>query len=180
MKPIAISSCLALAALSLYAAAPTTPQDTAAPPTTHAQTLLSAPQTIGLGDSPLVRAAKASNRLGKKPAMVITNDTLVRQGGHFTTTTPEAQRELPSVSNTTASPEQVAADAKKKKTAVVAAAEKARKAAEVKKRAEAVRAARDEGDTPEAIYSDPPALEDTVPVMKPTTLPTMGQQKPPA
>lgn len=179
MKPIAISSCLALAALSLYAAAPQTSQDTAAPPTTHPPLLLSSPQTIGLGDSPLVRAAKATNRLGKKPTQVITNDTLVRQGGHFTTTTPEAQLALPSRSTTAANPEQLAADARKKKTEALAAAEKARKADEMKKRATAMKAAREEGDTPEAIYDDPPALETPVPVLKPTS-PTMVQpQKPP-
>lgn len=37
-------------------------------------------------DSPLVRAAKASKRQSKKPAVVITNDTLLRSGGHLATT----------------------------------------------------------------------------------------------
>lgn len=37
-------------------------------------------------DSPLVRAAKATGRLNKKPRVVITNDTLVTSGGHLATT----------------------------------------------------------------------------------------------
>jgi hypothetical protein len=37
-------------------------------------------------ESPLVAAARRANRLGKKPAYVITNDNLVTTGGHFTTT----------------------------------------------------------------------------------------------
>jgi hypothetical protein len=41
-------------------------------------------------DSPLVAAAKRANRLGKKPAFVITNETLVTAGGHFTTTVQQA------------------------------------------------------------------------------------------
>ena len=87
MKPIAISSCLALAALSLYAG---DPQTTTAAPPALAATLLSSPRTVGIGDSPLVRAAKATNRLNKKPGQVITNETLVHSGGHFTTTSAEA------------------------------------------------------------------------------------------
>ena len=93
MKPIAISSCLALAALSLYAGDPQTTN--AAPSPAHVETLLSSPRTVGIGDSPLVAAAKATNRLNKKPGQVITNETLVHVGGHFTTTTAEAQTTLP-------------------------------------------------------------------------------------
>jgi hypothetical protein len=37
-------------------------------------------------DSPLVRAAKATGRLNKKPGVVITNDTLLLSGGHLATT----------------------------------------------------------------------------------------------
>jgi len=180
MKPIVISSCLALAALSLFAQSST---GTVSPVLTR-QTLLSSPQSIGIGDSPLVRAAKASNRLGKKPSQVITNDTLIRQGGHFTTTTPEAQLALPSVKPPGGpTPEQLAADAKKKKTETAAAAEKHKKDAEAKRNAAALRAAAAEGDTPEAIYDEPPALEPapgTLSVVKPSTPATMGQpQKPP-
>ncbi|MGH9419403.1 MAG: hypothetical protein ACRD3J_05470, partial [Thermoanaerobaculia bacterium] len=98
MKPIAISSCLALAALSLYAADPQTPNQNAAPdPIVRVHTLSSAPQAGAVVDSPLVRAAKATGRLNKKPSqVVITNETLIHAGGHFTTPSTEAQSNLPS------------------------------------------------------------------------------------
>src|SRR3954470_11293762 len=105
MKRIAISSCLALAALSLYAA---DPQTTNAPLQPHPETLLSSPRTTGTGDSRLVQAAKATNRLNKKPGQVITNETLVHVGGHFTTTTAEAQAQLPASRPSTPSMEQLA------------------------------------------------------------------------
>ena len=62
-----------------------TPLFAAEPPKPIANPVQQAPQ----GDSPLVAAAKRSGRLGKKPAMVITNETLVRSGGHFTTTSDQ-------------------------------------------------------------------------------------------
>ena len=181
MKSIVISSFLALVAFSLYASNPPASKDTVAPPTTHALTLLSSPTSVGIGDSPLVRAAKATNRLGKKPSQVITNDTLVRTGGHFTTTTPEAQAALPAARVVTGpSPEQLAAEAKKKKADALVSADRTRKAEEVRKNTAALRAARAEGDTPEAIYDDAPALEGPIPTLKPLTPQTMGQpQKPP-
>ncbi len=172
MKPIAICSYLTFAALSLYAADPqASSKDTAAPRTTHTQTLFSQ-QSSGTSDSPLVRAARATNRLGKKPSLVITNDTLVRQGGHFTTTTTEAQQPLPATHAATPSPnpEQLAAETKRKKAEALAAAEKTRKSEEMKKNA-----AR-EGDAP---YGEPPALESELPVLKPTPPAPMGKQKPP-
>src|SRR5205823_5594045 len=58
------------------------------------------------GDSPLVAAAKRTGRLGKKPSNVITNDTLVKTGGHFTTTKSqepiqtEKKEEAPANNNT--------------------------------------------------------------------------------
>src|SRR5712691_7194163 len=57
---------------------------------------LAVPASSQAQDSPLVRAAKASGRLNKKPGIVITNETLVRTGGHFatadvTTEDPEAK-----------------------------------------------------------------------------------------
>jgi hypothetical protein len=178
MKPIVLSSCLAFAALSLYAADPQTSKDSPAPPTLHVQTLLSV-QTVGTGDSPLVRAAKATNRLGKKPSQVITNETLVREGGHFTTTTPEAQAQLPTAKPTGPSPDQLAAEARRAKAQAIAADAQARKDEEKKRLAAARAAAIREGDTPEGLYTDPPALEGPMQPIKPTTPETMGQQKPP-
>ena len=175
MKPLAISSCLALAALSLFAQ---TAKD--APPSTHIEKQLSAQRTTGIGDSALVRAAKASNRLNKKPAQVITNDTLVREGGHFTTTTPAAQTPLPT-NRRPSEPtwDQMAADARKSRADAAAAGQLSKKADQQKRLSAARAAALAEGDTPEGLYTDPPALESTPQPSKPLTPETMGQQKPP-
>ena len=48
--------------------------------------VLALPLLAQTEDSPLVRAAKATGRLSKKPKIVITNDTLVLSGGHLATT----------------------------------------------------------------------------------------------
>jgi hypothetical protein len=179
MKPIVLSSYLALAALSLYAADPQTPKDSPTPPPTHVQTLFSA-QAVGVVDSPLVRAAKATNRLGKKPTQVITNETLVREGGHFTTTTPAAQAQLPSAKPPGPSLEQMSAEARRARVEAAAAAELARKNEEKKKIDASRAAAQAEGDTPEGLYTDPPALETPMTPMKPATPETMGHKKPPS
>jgi hypothetical protein len=185
MKLIAISSCLALAALSLYAA---DPQATTATPQ-HTETLLSSKQAAGIGDSPLVRAAKATNRLNKKPGQVITNETLVRAGGHFTTTTAAAQAQLPAppaAAAATPTMDQTAAEQRRARTAAAATAARAARLQEFKKAAEARAAARTDGDTPEALYNEPPALEGPIPTVKAMTPETLGQpqttttpQKPP-
>ena len=174
MKPIAISSCLALAALSLFAQ---TAKD--APPSTHIEKQLSVQRTKGIGDSALVRAAKASNRLNKRPAQVITNETLVREGGHFTTTTPAAQTPLPT-NRRPSEPtwDQIAADARKSR-ADAAAAQQSKKTDQQKKLSAARAAALAEGDTPEGLYTDPPALEGTPQTIKPLSPETMNQQQKP-
>jgi hypothetical protein len=185
MKPIAISSCLALAAFSLYAAEP---QSTTALPQ-HTETVLSSKQAAGIGDSPLVRAAKSTNRLNKKPSQVITNETLVHAGGHFTTTTAAAQAQLPAPPVATAATptlDQMAAEQRHARTAAATTAARAAKLQEQKKAAAAQAAARAEGDTPEALYNDPPALEGPIPTVRAMTPETLGQpqtttapQKPP-
>jgi len=179
MKPIAICSCLALAALSLYAG---DPQATTAAPVTHAETLMSAPRT-SVVDSPLVHAAKATNRLNKKPGQVITNETLVRSGGHFTTTTAEAQAQLPP-NHPSAVPtmDQIAIEQRRARAETAAAADQARKIAAQKKASAGLAAARAEGDTAEGVYMDPPALETgTIQTAKPLSPAEMTpqQQKPP-
>ncbi len=82
MKPLTVAISIAVLALPLCAseAADQTKKNTTS-------TTLSATAAAQQQDSPLVRAAKATGRLNKKPTMVITNDTLVKTGGHFTTTT---------------------------------------------------------------------------------------------
>lgn len=175
MKPIVISSCLALAALSLVAQ---TAKD--APTTTHLEKQLSVQRTVGIGDSPLVRAAKASGRLNKKPGQVITNETLVREGGHFTTTTSASQTPLPANPRPNEpSWDQMAANARKSREDAATAAQQARKVEQQKKLAAARAAALAEGDTPEGLYNDPPALEGMPQTIKPLSPETMGQQQKP-
>ena len=77
---------IALCALALYAAEPQQKQNTT-------ETVIAAPAAVQVQDSPLVRAAKATGRLQKKATNVITNDTLLKTGGHFTTM--KSQNPLP-------------------------------------------------------------------------------------
>lgn len=87
MKPLTTAISIAVLALPLCGA-DQQQQNT----TTTTLTPITASQQQ---DSPLVRAAKATGRLGKKPTMVITNETLVRTGGHFTSTTLTTQLPTP-------------------------------------------------------------------------------------
>lgn len=83
MKPLNLAISLAALALPLSAA------DQPKPNTTT--TTLSAPAPSQQQDSPLVRAAKATGRLNKKPGFVITNDTLLKTGGHIGVGSAEMQ-----------------------------------------------------------------------------------------
>jgi len=155
MKPIVICSVLAFAALSLYAADPQAAKDNAPSLTVkHAQTQFS-PQVTVMGDSPLVRAAKATNRFGKRTSQVITNETLVREGGHFTTTTAEAQAQLPAHKEGETTYDQMAAEVRRTRAEQALAAEQKRRVEE--RRAAGIRPPA--GETAEGLYEDPPALE---------------------
>src|SRR5436309_6331777 len=77
MKPFIARMFIAAVALPLCAVAQEMPNTTTK--------VLAVPASSQAQDSPLVRAAKASGRLNKKPGTVITNETLVRTGGHFAT-----------------------------------------------------------------------------------------------
>jgi hypothetical protein len=187
MKPIAISSCLALAAFSLFAAdqKPAKKKEVVPQPAGHIEMQLSAPQAASANDSPLVRAAKATNRMGKHPSQVITNDTLVRQGGHFTTA--DTQQPLPSVPKAAGAVSfaQMEADVQRHKTEAIAAAELAKKNEEQKKTAAAHAASVSEGDTAEifgeggAASSGPPqSMKPTTPAVVPVT-PTPQPVTPP-
>lgn len=172
MKPIALTSCLALAALSLYAADPQASNTPQSPPTHVLQTQLSQ-QVVIRGDSPLVRAAKATNRLGRKPmSQVITNETLLHEGGHFTTPSGEVQA-LPTYAPGTPSPEQAAVEKRRK-----AEADQAKKADEKK---QAARVAASEANS-ENLYSETPAAEGPMQPMKTSAPPTMSPtpMKPPS
>jgi hypothetical protein len=76
MKPVTVAIAIAALALPLCAA------EQQKPNTNTTTTTLSVPVTQEAQDSPLVRAAKATGRLNKKPGFVITNETLLRTGGH--------------------------------------------------------------------------------------------------
>jgi hypothetical protein len=151
MKPIAISSCLAFAALSLYAADP----QAANTPPQHTGKVLSSAQTTGIGDSPLVRAAKSTNRLNKKPGQVITNETLVHVGGHFTTAAVQPALPTAAVGGAAQTMDEMAAEQRRVRAEAAAAA-----AADSQKRAAAIRAAARAASSSEALYDNPAALED--------------------
>lgn len=121
---------LAIAALPLLAEEPAKKTDAApaSKPDQAAKAAPAQPQT----DSPLVAAARRTNRLGKKPAKVITNDNLTKAGSasaHVTTTETQAPLVLPPpLAEPAPTPEMVAkarADEERKKAA--AAEEKKKK-----------------------------------------------------
>ena len=181
MKPIAISSCLALAALSLYAADPqTTKANITTAGTPH---LLSSSPPTGVVDSPLVRAAKATGRLNRKPmTQVITNETLVHDGGHFTTPSSEAQATLPSGHNPQEKTlDQMAADSRKAQSDAAVTAQKAKQATAQRQAAAEMAAAIASGETAEGYYVDSPVVISPTPqTLQPASIGTMGQgQRPP-
>ena len=58
-------------------------------------TTTSATSTAIEHESPMVRAARRANRLGKKPKSVITNETVKNSKGHITTTTVKRPVDVP-------------------------------------------------------------------------------------
>lgn len=78
---------LLAAVLPLRADEPKAAQPEAA--ATEATTTTAAPE-----ESPLVRAARRANRLGKKPGTVITNESVKKSKGHVTTTTVQRPIEV--------------------------------------------------------------------------------------
>ena len=182
MKPIALTASLILATLSLYASDPQSkPKETTKPqPAASAPVVLSASNAAS-SDSPLVRAAKAAHKSGIKASTVITNETLIRTGGHFTTTASQ-QPITPVTVAPGQSEEQWLADRRRKAIEATTAAAAAAKT-EHEKRLAAERAAQlMEGDTPEGMLNDQPAQgSGPVQTMKPATPTTMDTttQKPP-
>src|SRR6267378_1985458 len=111
MKPQTVAITIAVLALPIYAADQPKPTNTTT-------TTLSAPLSVEQSDSPLVRAAKATGRLGKKPGYVITNDTLLRVGAsHLTFATSQGAAlppPVPAAKTPTVAPQQPRPDAKAK------------------------------------------------------------------
>ncbi len=143
----ALTIALVLAALPVAAEEKKKSADPAAPATTAAA---AAPAAQQQPDSPLVAAAKRANRLGKKPAKVITNESLKTSGqnAHITTTATQAPLVMPKpLDPPRPTPEMEAARAQQaQKQKQAEEAEKQRKAKEAQERkAQADAAAREDG-----------------------------------
>jgi hypothetical protein len=167
MKPHTVAISIAVLALPLCAADQQKPNTTA--------TTLSATAAPQQQDSALVRAAKATGRLGKKPAMVITNETLLRTGGHFTTTTVTSQ--LPAA-YPQPNGEQAKIDAALRQRRE--AEEKAKRDAAEKKQQDLRRTSADYyGESIEARVDDPAMQEQQMNRMAPTQPKAQPPSKPP-
>lgn len=86
MRATLLTSAIAVFALSAAADPQTATKQQTAPAEQKAAVATQVQAAPTQADSPLVRAAKRSGRLGKKSGTVITNETLSKSGGHFTTT----------------------------------------------------------------------------------------------
>jgi len=136
-------------------------------------------QAPAQGDSPLVAAAKRTNRLGKKPGYVITNENLVTKGGHFTTTDQQAPVPNPPIATGDApaapAPQQNAAadEARRKK------AEEERQHIAKQLKAEYEGDTTSDGHDPAKIEGDIRAVQPTpVQEVAPTPVPPSTQQPP--
>ena len=173
MKATLLTSAIALCALTAFAADQQTTaaqQQQTAPAEKQAATQavqqqISAP--VQAGDSPLVAAAKRTGRLGKKPTSVITNDTLLKSGGHFTTTKsqealPEAKTASSAAAETASKP--ISTEDKPAQATNAAPAKKAEPAKEKHKKETAVRhaVADYEGATVEPVNDDPATQEGVI------------------
>lgn len=143
---------------------------------TTQSTTLSASPAQQQADSPLVRAAKSTGRLNKKAVNVITNETLAKTGGHFTSTsvTPQLPAGSPQYDSAqgrldVALRQRRAAEEQAKKDAALAA----------RKQMEAKRATADYyGESIEPKIDDPAMQEHQMERMT-TTQPTTQPAKPP-
>ena len=123
------------------------------------------PAASAAQDSPMVAAAKRANRKGRKPANVITNETLAKAGGsaHVTTTAQQRPFASPKAYEPPAPTAEILflreRDAAKRRAAAETAAQ-ARAAANAEKKA----AAAAEGEDEEGMFQEdetPPAQTDT-------------------
>jgi hypothetical protein len=120
-----------------------------------------APKTVKPADSPLVAAAKRSNRLGKKPAskVVITDATLKTAGENAHITSPAEQHNLNMPAEPVRpTPEMVAAEkaaAKRKADEEAAAKKRAEDAKKLRKEQIAVRSLEEEADNREGADQNP-------------------------
>jgi hypothetical protein len=107
MKHQTIAITIAVLALPIYA------QDQPRTYTTPTTTL-SVPISVEQMDSPLVRAAKSTGRLGKKPGYVITNDTLLRVGASHMSISTSQGAPLPKAPAVAPQPLRIRTEAKPK------------------------------------------------------------------
>jgi len=120
-----------------------------------------APKPVKTEDSPLVAAAKRSNRLGRKPTskVVITNETLKSGGENAHVTSPAEQHSLNMPAEPVRpTPEMVAAEklaAKRKADEETAAKKRAEEAKKLRKEQMAVRSLEEETDNREGSEHNP-------------------------
>lgn len=173
MRTTVLSGAIALLALSAYAVEAEKPKQTdaqqqTAKPAEQTLTPTAAPQQQT--DSRLVSAAKRTGRLGKKPSIVITNDTLVKSGGHFTTTESQASiPAAPAAANKPYTPPPAPAAAKK-----APSAEKVKDAAARRAMADYME------ESIETISEDPAAQEGVVSATAPKPAAAPKPAQPPA
>jgi hypothetical protein len=168
MKRLTITICTAILALPLLA------QDR--PNTT--ETVLAKPPATQNADSPLVAAAKATKRLGKNPSMVITNETLLRSGGHlYTANAPASTEPLP---KPLPQPDPAAVRLEASLKAKTEADAKAKQESAAKKDQKLKAAAADYyGESIEERVDDPAAQEHVMTQMTSTQPSTVTPSKPP-
>lgn len=176
MKHLILSISLLASAASLHATAvpqvPDTPLDTGVPALTTTHSLANTPPA----QSPLVRAARATTRTKKKSA-VITNDNLLKSGGHITTA--KALRPLPNLTPAEMTPEQARAIEKKNRENREAKKAQAQQAKAAQKLQNDRNAAIYNGDDAEGMLDDPALVEGRMNPQQPKPDAPPPPQKPP-
>ena len=178
MKHLILSFSLLASAASLHAGAPPqvpdAPLDTGVPAqtsTTHP--LANQPPS----ESALVRAARSTTRTKKKSA-VITNDNLLKSGGHVTTA--KKLLPLPNVAPAEMTPDEARAIEKKNREVREARAAATKKAEADRKLLKERNAAIYNGDDAEGMLEDPALVEGRMNPQQPKTETAPPPQKPPA
>jgi hypothetical protein len=144
-------------ALTLGAFADEPAATAAAPAATTTAAAAAAP-----ADSPLVAAAKRANRKGRKPAHVITNDTLNKSGAgaHVTTTAQQRPFVMPKASPPPVPPRDLPnTQAREVQKSIAAHEEATKKAAEAQTQAAAAAAAAAEEGVYDDLETDPAQAE---------------------
>lgn len=139
-------------------------------------TVLAQPPAAQNEESPLVKAAKATKRLGKKPSIVITNETLAKSGGHLFVANQTPNAPLPAAlpqTNAAATKADAALKAK------VIGDAKAKQDEAAKKEQKLKSAAADYyGESIEERVNDPAQQEHVMTQMTSTQPPTTGSTQP--